>query len=914
MMTTGSIQQETQPEVDLAQSIQALTAPYGKLWPLHIFNACNPLVYFEKLPFVQALKTATAELGVSTAGGLAQFKVLYQQQQFSQKEIAAVLETYSFSGSENQIAMADKTLSYQELLLEEIQQFLSGNAVLENHPLWLTEGGQVLEGNLSAYFQKQAASGSGSASKTENNSTEALMHPGMLPWIDEQMTKWLSAYLDEGQAVWSMPNQHQPFRYAWLLLVAYDHQMPQTTRDTLLAIAEETIGTTETAITALSALFRETEKPFQEQQDLIQAHLKQLPGWIGYMKYLQENYNATGRYNELLQDYVVVRLIYQTVLEQDADTVLGEDFNTEQAQKEKHVALKTRFLSLSTMTPVSDAQNFIAAVNRQFDAWMAYFNAVDASDMLFVLMQALERAQTVQLVDALSQAFSKEPVSQDSQDLESQGVTAQAVFCIDVRSEPYRRELERLGSIETYGFAGFFGLPISKKNYEKTEEIPLCPILLDSQYIIKEEPVNTATTDWVSQLSRQSIPFADQWTYAVKKIKRDTLATFAYVESLGWFHALTFIKDSFLKNRAGQFFDYLKKEFSPQLQLQPTLAVENLSETEESETQNRFGIAFDDQVTLAKTILKLMGLKQPYADFVILCGHGSQSRNNPYASVLDCGACGSNDGAFNALVLAQILNEGTVRDALSQVGVHIPEQTRFIAALHNTTNDAVNFLNTSILSEKGRQAFAAVQEIFDEATQRNSIRRRVTLKADGQVSYHPNPSAACYDWSQTRPEWGLSKNQAFVVGNRDAFKSLDLEGRCFLHSYDWQDDPDGSVLTVVMTAPMVVGTWINLQYTFSTLDPERLGSGPKYLHNITGLFGSFLGNASDLQVGLPYESLFSNAGTPYHLPQRLLVYIQAPLKRVKNIVRAHENVRALIENQWIRLNVFDPEEKALYTL
>lgn len=61
-----------------------------------------------------------------------------------------------------------------------------------------------------------------------------------------------------------------------------------------------------------------------------------------------------------------------------------------------------------------------------------------------------------------------------------------------------------------------------------------------------------------------------------------------------------------------------------------------------------------------------------------------------------------------------------------------------------------------------------------------------------------------------------------------------LQGRSFLHDYDAQRDPDGSLLEALMTAPMLVTHWINWQYHASTCAPTRLGSGTKVLHNVVG--------------------------------------------------------------------------------
>ncbi|MDV7397064.1 putative inorganic carbon transporter subunit DabA, partial [Arthrospira platensis SPKY1] len=55
----------------------------------------------------------------------------------------------------------------------------------------------------------------------------------------------------------------------------------------------------------------------------------------------------------------------------------------------------------------------------------------------------------------------------------------QAAFCIDVRSEVYRRALEaQHPGIQTLGFAGFFGLPLSYEPADSPLKRPQLPGLL----------------------------------------------------------------------------------------------------------------------------------------------------------------------------------------------------------------------------------------------------------------------------------------------------------------------------------------------------------------------------------------------------------------------------------------------------
>ncbi|RYF35974.1 MAG: DUF2309 family protein, partial [Comamonadaceae bacterium] len=167
------------------------------------------------------------------------------------------------------------------------------------------------------------------------------------------------------------------------------------------------------------------------------------------------------------------------------------------------------------------------------------------------------------------------------------------------------------------------------------------------------------------------------------------------------------------------------------------------------------------------------------------------------------------------------------------------------------------------------------------------------------------------DWSQVRPEWGLAGNAGLVIAPRRTTRHLDLEGRVFLHDYDWRSDADRSVLTLLMTAPMVVAHWINLQYYASTLDNLRYGSGNKLLHNVVGgHIGVFEGNGGDLRIGLPLQSLHDGREWR-HTPLRLSVFIEAPQASIDAVVQAQAVVRHLADNGWLHLLCIDPSTRGV---
>jgi hypothetical protein len=311
--------------------------------------------------------------------------------------------------------------------------------------------------------------------------------------------------------------------------------------------------------------------------------------------------------------------------------------------------------------------------------------------------------------------------------------------------------------------------------------------------------------------------------------------------------------------------------------------------------------SLEDKVGYAAALFRLTGLPANTARLVVLTGHGGSAVNNPYASALDCGACGGHAGGANARVLAAILNEPEVREGLAAEGIDIPQSTWFVAAEHNTTTDEVTIFDRDLIPESHRPELARLNESLAQAAQENRHRRAALLgrKADDLLT-------GSMHWAEIRPEWGLAGNAAFIVGSRDITRKIDLGGRAFLHSYDWRTDEDGTALTTILTAPMIVAQWINCQYLFSTLDNERYGSGDKTTQNVVDGVGVVQGNGGDLRIGLPRQSLFADDGSPFHIPQRLLAVIVAPPERVAAIVEANDILDRLFGNGWVQLVVIDP--------
>jgi len=451
----------------------------------------------------------------------------------------------------------------------------------------------------------------------------------------------------------------------------------------------------------------------------------------------------------------------------------------------------------------------------------------------------------------------------------------QAVFCIDVRSEPVRRHLERLSpAIQTKGFAGFFGIAMEWDDAGTSSA--RCPVLLRPTCCIKgEAPADSLTAGLAAHLHRAPA------------------AAFASVEVAGLAYAAGLALG---EGRARS--PMRNEERSP-------IALD--AESDGS------GLGLDAQVRTAEFMLRGMGMHGHIAPLVMLCGHSSRSANNPHATSLDCGACGGHGGAANARVACAILNSRRVRGALATRGWSIPEDTLFVAAVHDTSDDSIRLLDPGSLPASHANEIQRARELLDAACSAARTERAPSLgvrSEGGARGILASLRRRTRDWAEVRPEWGLAGNAAFIAARRSRTRGVDLGARAFLHDYDAQADQDGMLLDLILSAPMVVASWINLQYLASTVDHHVLGAGDKVLHNRIGRAGVALGNGGDLRPGLPLQSVQAADGSWRHEPIRLQVLVEAPTSMIDAVLANQPHVAELVENGWVRLFALDPQGSA----
>lgn len=643
--------------------------------------------------------------------------------------------------------------------------------------------------------------------------------PGL---IADRFTAWAAGYFDEGQALWAAPSGGSALAL-WRSWAVHD-LTPE-----IVGLSGFARHVSDVPDGTLPALARATAR-LGLSPDALESYFYQmllsLGGWAQYARYRLWQSELDGGSDGTLRDLLAIRLIWEEALFVRYEERIGGAWASAAAEHP---------------TPARPTRDQVIDSILQ-----------DAAE------RAAQRALAATLADAPPAAVSGRP-------------SLQAAFCIDVRSEVFRRALEGLDpSIRTLGFAGFFGLPTAHRRFASDIEERRLPVLLNPSLHTCAGGPDVASAD-------QSARVAARSRRAWGRFRQAAVSSFAFVEAAGLLYLGKLMKDSLGLTRTP-----IPDEPVPRLD--PAL-----------DLTSRVGIA--------SSVLRAMSLTTDFARIVLLVGHGANVVNNPHASALHCGACGGYSGEVNARLLARLLNDAEVRIVLQDRGLEVPPDTVFVAALHDTTTDEVTLYADDLPRTVELQDLERVRTWLAAASTIARGERALRLPRTAGGSSVARRSR---DWAETRPEWGLAGCSAFIAAPRHRTAGRPLGGRAFLHEYDWRQDTGFGVLELILTAPVVVASWISLQYYGSIVAPEMFGCGNKLLHNVTGGIGVLEGNSGPLRGGLAQQSVHD--GERYaHDPLRLSVCIEAPREAITDILDRHAEVRALFDNRWLHLFALDQD-------
>ena len=641
--------------------------------------------------------------------------------------------------------------------------------------------------------------------------------PGL---IAERFGAWAAGYLDEGQALWAAPRGRGAYA-AWRAVATHD-LTPEIVG--LSGFANHVSNAPETAADAIANIVERLGMPAAALQTYFHQMLTTLGGWAQYARYRLWQAELRGGVDAIATDFLAIRLVWEAALYDRYEHQIGAGWESVVAAHALPI------------TPTAD-------------------HVVDV-----ILQEASERAAQRKLVETLAMpghgAIQPQPV-------------LQAAFCIDVRSEVFRRALESINpAIQTLGFAGFFGLTASHRRFASDVDEHRLPVLLNPGLTTRSGGPDNVRAD-------QAARFKERAKRAWGRFKLAAVSSFAFVEATGPLYFAKLVIDA--------------------------LGLRSISAPNDPAPRPDPALDFEARTMMAESVMRAMSLTSGFARLVILAGHGANVVNNPHASALHCGACGGYSGEVNARLLAALLNDAGVRSDLGQRGIEIPTDTLFVGALHDTTTDTVTlYVNdgdrASHLSDlrDARAWFAAAGKI---ARGERALR---LPQGDGESGL-VNRSR---DWAEVRPEWALAGCKSFIAAPRQRTIGKNLEGRAFLHDYIWQGDKGFAVLELILTAPVVVASWISLQYYGSTVAPEIFGGGNKLLHNVVGGVGVVEGNGGVMRAGLPWQSVH-DGDRFVHEPLRLSVCIEAPREAITDVLSRHPGVRALFDNRWLYLFTLD---------
>jgi uncharacterized protein YbcC (UPF0753/DUF2309 family) len=396
---------------------------------------------------------------------------------------------------------------------------------------------------------------------------DALWGTRLADELDELVIKSYLDFFDEDQSSWRMPGRERGLFAAWSEIARRNARM--FLRGLHVRRILDRVQDSESAVVYV---MEEMGIGADDWPAYFTRVLTRLYGWTGFVRWRSsaKHYYWAQRYPADVVDLLAVRLVVGLALLEESARRRGTPVRRDQLDAVLHErgaeSLLRNALHSGEVLPdwaqrIDDtlsrggSKRCESLLQRYWPLWQARLGQEQAAALRELAaaaeavpaLEALSAEDIAGLIEGLQEFARQEGVVwtlamearaidhllaqvQVPQDLPAgKRPFAQALFCIDVRSEPIRRHLERVGDYQTFGIAGFFGVPVGFLGYGKGSESHFCPAVVTPKNLVLELPaaLNSKDEEFVSTLG-----------HVLHDLKSSVLSPFVTVEAVGMLFGL----------------------------------------------------------------------------------------------------------------------------------------------------------------------------------------------------------------------------------------------------------------------------------------------------------------------------------------------------------------------------------------
>ena len=537
--------------------------PVPFFWPMRTFIHHNPLFGLEHLPFEQAVRLGARLFHASVFLPRGRYQAWRRDGKVDEAAFERALqrEAGAFAAPPG----VDWAAWLRALTAASHERSAVEHGAQAQDVVALLQGGGIEPGApASGQLQDLLAERFGAA-RPLPECVDALWGTRLADELDELVVKSCLDFFDEDQSSWRMPGRERGLFAAWSDIARRNVRL--FVRGLQMRRLLDQVADAESAVVLVMQTLGIDPEDWPEY---FTRELTRLHGWTGFIRWRSQakHYHWARQHPADVVDLLAIRLLIGLALLQESRRDRGTPADRAQLrqmlEQRPASALLREALYSGRVLPGwalrieqglahdDDARDRQLLVE-YWPHWRAE-RARAQADALRELADAAGGARAVQALASLGagdiaellralREFSAREGLLWTEAMESRAIEvllgglrvprdaapdkrpfAQALFCIDVRSEPYRRNLERIGDYQTFGIAGFFGVPVGFLGYGKGSETHLCPAVVTPRNLVLELP---------SALHPDNEDFLGTLDHVLHELKSSLLSPYVTVEALG---------------------------------------------------------------------------------------------------------------------------------------------------------------------------------------------------------------------------------------------------------------------------------------------------------------------------------------------------------------------------------------------